>query len=54
MDAAFRRILILIGVFFGGVVLVLVLARILFRRGGKSGPAASGLFHLNRRKQGPA
>ena len=40
MDAAFRRILILIGVFFGGVVLVLVLARVLFRRGSKSGPVA--------------
>ena len=40
IDAAFRRILILIGVIFGGVVVVLVVARILFRRGGKPGPAA--------------
>jgi len=30
MDAAFRRILILIGVFFGGVIVILVLAKALF------------------------
>ncbi|MEI8312544.1 MAG: hypothetical protein WCH98_17470, partial [Verrucomicrobiota bacterium] len=41
MDAAFRRILILIGVFFGGVALVLVLAKILFRRKEESGPASA-------------
>lgn len=33
MDVAFRRALILLGVLFGGVVLVLIIARLLFRRG---------------------
>lgn len=40
MDAAFHRVLILLGVAFGGVILVLVVAKLLFRGGNKSGPPA--------------
>ena len=40
MDAALHRALILLGVAFGGVILVLIVAKLLFRNGDKSGPAA--------------
>lgn len=40
IDSAFQRALILIGVFFGGVILVLIVAKLLFRRANKPGVEA--------------